>query len=81
MKPVPLFQYCVENNTKEMDVVLDVFGGSGTALIACEKTNRIARLMELDPHYCDVIVNRYRDWMVENDREFTIKLNGEEWHA
>lgn len=78
MKPVPLFQYCVENNTKEMDIVLDTFAGSGTTLVVCEKTNRIARLMELDPHYCDVIVNRYKTWCTDNDLEYTIKLNGEE---
>jgi DNA modification methylase len=76
MKPVPLFQYCLTNNTKELDVVLDTFGGSGTTLIASEKTNRKSRLMELDPHYCDVIVNRYKTWMEENGREFEIKLNG-----
>lgn len=43
-------------------MVLDPFGGSGTTLIACKKTGRQARLVELDPKYCDVIVRRWRDW-------------------
>lgn len=51
MKPVELFEYCLLNNTKGGDMVLDSFGGSGTTLIAAEKNNRIARLMELDPKF------------------------------
>jgi DNA modification methylase len=45
--------------------VLDPFGGSGSTLIACEKTGRHARLLELDPKYCDVIVHRWQDWTGE----------------
>ncbi len=59
MKPVGLFDYQIQNNTKSGDVVLDLFGGSGTTLIACEQNNRIAYLMELDPYYCDVIITRW----------------------
>ena len=59
MKPVPLFAYEIQNSTKTGDIVLDSFGGSGTTLIACEQMNRMARLMELDPKYCDVIIRRY----------------------
>lgn len=59
MKPVGLFDYQIQNNTKGGDVVLDLFGGSGTTLIACEQNKRIAYLMELDPHYCDVIITRW----------------------
>lgn len=59
MKPVGLFDYQIQNNTKGGDVVLDLFGGSGTTLIACEANKRTAYLMELDPHYCDVIITRY----------------------
>ena len=47
------------NNTKGKDIVLDLFGGSGTTMIAAEKNNRQSRLMELDPIYCDVIINRW----------------------
>lgn len=59
MKPVPLFDYQIKNNTKKEDVVLDLFGGSGTTLIACEQNGRNAYLMELDPRYVDVIINRW----------------------
>lgn len=59
MKPVLLFDYQIKNNTKAEDIVLDSFGGSGTTLIACEQNGRTAYLMELDPKYCDVIVDRY----------------------
>lgn len=59
MKPVALVEYCIGNSSKAKDRVLDLFGGSGTTLIACEKTGRHARLMELDPRYCDVIVKRW----------------------
>ncbi|UIA94509.1 site-specific DNA-methyltransferase (plasmid) [Erwinia tracheiphila] len=60
MKPVALIEYQMLNNTKGGDVVLDSFGGSGTTLIAAEKNGRVARLMELDPRYCDVIVRRWQ---------------------
>jgi DNA modification methylase len=62
MKPVELFQYQVENSSKKGGMVLDLFGGSGSTLIACEKMGRQARLMELDPAYCDVIVKRWEDF-------------------
>ncbi len=62
MKPVELFQYQIENSSKKGDVVLDLFGGSGTTAIACEKSHRHARLMELDPKYCDVIIKRWQDF-------------------
>lgn len=62
MKPVELFEYQMLNNTKGADIVLDSFGGSGTTMIAAEKNGRHARLMELDPKYCDVIVKRWQDF-------------------
>jgi DNA modification methylase len=62
MKPVALIEYCLGNNTQQNAIVLDSFGGSGTTLIACEKQHRHARLMELDPTYCDVIVKRWEDF-------------------
>lgn len=77
MKPVDLFAYQIENSTKGGDVVLDTFLGSGTTLIACEKLGRVCYGVELDPHYCDVIVTRYRQWCAENGREAIIKRNGE----
>lgn len=59
MKPIALFSYLIQNSTKEGDAVLDSFGGSGTTLMACEQLGRNAYIMELDPHYCDVIRKRY----------------------
>jgi DNA modification methylase len=61
-KPVELPLRAINNSSKAGDLVLDLFGGSGSTLIACEKSNRHARLMELDPKYCDVIVKRWEDF-------------------
>jgi len=62
MKPVALVERAVRNSSKSRDIVLDPFGGSGTTLIACEKTGRSARLVELDPKYADVIVTRWQEF-------------------
>ena len=59
MKPVKLFALSVCNSSKRGNIVLDTFGGSGTTIIACEQLGRKARIMELDPHYCDVIIARW----------------------
>lgn len=76
MKPVGLFDYQIKNNTRESDVVLDLFGGSGTTLIACEQNGRKSRLMELDPKYVDVIVNRWQELTgKEAVRQDGIKFN------
>jgi len=61
-KPVALPEEAINNSSKGKDIVLDLFGGSGSTLIACEKLGRSARLMELDPKYCDVIVKRWEDF-------------------
>lgn len=61
-KPVALCEEALDKTTKPNHIVLDLFGGSGSTLIACEKINRLARLMELDPKYCDVIVKRWEDF-------------------
>jgi DNA modification methylase len=61
-KPVAISERAIKNSTKINNIVLDYFGGSGSTLIACEKQNRHARLMELDPKYCDVIVKRWEDF-------------------
>lgn len=61
MKPVALFDYQIKNNTKGGDIVLDLFAGSGTTVVACEQNGRNAYVMELDPRYCDVIVKRWEN--------------------
>ena len=65
MKPVALVERAIRNSSKSRDIVLDPFGGSGSTLIACEKAGRQARLLELDPKYCDVIVQRWQAWTGE----------------
>jgi DNA modification methylase len=62
MKPVELVERAIINSSKSWDIVLDLFGGSGTTLIAAERAGRSARLMELDPRYVDVIVQRWQDY-------------------
>jgi len=62
MKPVELVERAIRNSSRPGDVVLDPFGGSGTTLIAAEKSGRSARLIELDPKYCDVIMRRWQEY-------------------
>lgn len=59
MKPIDLLVRLIKNSSKENNIILDLFGGSGSTLIAAEQTNRISYLMELDPKYCDVIIKRW----------------------
>jgi DNA modification methylase len=61
-KPVELVIKAIENSTKSGDVVVDVFGGSGSTLIACEKTDRDCMMVDLDPKYCDVIIQRWQEF-------------------
>jgi DNA modification methylase len=72
MKPIGLFGYQIENSSKQGDIVIDAFGGSGTAMVACEQLKRKARLIEYDPKYCDVIVKR----MIKLDPTISVKRNG-----
>ncbi len=65
MKPVDLVSYPILNSSRNGDVVLDTFGGSGSTLIACAKHGREARLLEIDPKYCDVILRRWQEWSGE----------------
>jgi len=76
MKPVELIENAILNSTLKGQIVLDVFGGSGSTLIACEKTKRKARILEIEEHYCDVIVKRYLDFTGRED--VTLVREGEE---
>lgn len=69
MKPIALVSKAILNSSREDDIILDTFGGSGSTLIACEETNRICYMMELDPKYCDVIVERYNNYIDKNHTE------------
>lgn len=62
MKPIQLIEYALLNSSAKDSVVLDLFGGSGSTLIACEKNNRKCFSMELDPHYCDIIIERWEEY-------------------
>jgi DNA modification methylase len=73
-KPVALAEQAFDTTTRRGHIILDFFGGSGSTLIACEKTSRHCRMMELDPKYCDVIVKRWEDFtgnkaMLEETKE------------
>uniref|UniRef100_UPI00388F16C9 DNA methyltransferase n=1 Tax=Methanobrevibacter sp. TaxID=66852 RepID=UPI00388F16C9 len=69
--PVQLPAEYIKSMTNQGDVVIDCFGGSGTTLIACEQLNRKARLMELSPEYCQVIINRWETFTGQK----AIKIN------
>ena len=75
-KSAELMAEIVECYSKKNTIILDVFLGSGSTLIAAEKTNRKCYGMELDPKYCDVIVKRYIDFCKKNDKAYTVKRNG-----
>jgi len=60
MKPVALIEFALRNSSKPGDIVLDPFAGSGSTLIACENTDRVCFAVEIDPRYCDVIIERFR---------------------
>jgi len=76
MKPVELVERALRNSSKTRDTILDPFGGSGTTLIACERANRQARVVELDPKYCDVIVRRWQDY---TGREAKLESDGKSY--
>lgn len=72
-KPIELCARAIKSSSREMETVLDVFGGSGSTLIACEQLNRSCRMIELDPKYCDVIVKRWEQFTGKKAE----KINGE----
>lgn len=73
MKPIPLVAHAIQNSSKAGDKILDLFGGSGTTLLACEMTERSGFMMELDEKYCDVIIKRWEEYTGQK----AVLLNGE----
>ena len=73
MKPIALIENALLNSSKEQDIILDLFGGSGSTLIACEQTGRQCRMMELSEHYVDVIIRRWQDF---TGQEATLEGDG-----
>ena len=78
IKPVDLVSHALENSSKSGDTVMDVFGGSGSTLIACEKTARDCRMMELDPKYCDLIITRWQNF---TGQTATLEATGQPFRA
>jgi len=76
MKPVELVQKAIRNSGKSRGLVFDPFGGSGSTVIACETMGRHARLIELDPRYVDVIVER---WQGYTGQKAVLEGNGQEF--
>lgn len=74
MKPIALVAQAINNSSKKGNIILDLFGGSGTTLVASEQTNRKCRMMELDPQYVDVIINRWETFTGKK----AVKIEGEE---
>lgn len=77
--PIDLPLWVLDNFTESNYIIGDSFAGTGTTLIACEKRSNISLNMELDPRYCDIIVKRYIKFCKENNKPYTVKLNGEEY--
>jgi DNA modification methylase len=75
MKPVALIEYPIRNSSRLGDIVVDLFGGSGSTLLACEKNARSCRTMEVDPKYCDVILRRWADFTGKEP----VRHDGAEW--
>ncbi len=76
-KPIELANWCLKNYGKETKNILDLFGGSGSTLISCEKNNKNCFMMELSPAYCDVIIKRYINYLSKKEIDAIIKKNGE----
>lgn len=76
MKPIPLLCYPINNSTMSGCTVLDPFGGSGSTLIACEQLERTCRTIELDEKFCDVIVNRFIEFVGTSDQVYLLR-NGQ----
>lgn len=77
MKPIPLISYQISNSSKQGDIVADGFGGSGTTMVAAHQLKRKCRMMELDPKYCQVVVDR----MIQLEPSIKITKNGKEWNT
>jgi DNA modification methylase len=72
MKPIDLIIPCIHNSTKADNIIVDLFLGSGSTLIACEQTDRICYGQEISPHYCDVILTRWEQFTGQQ----AVKING-----
>lgn len=79
MKPLELWAQLISNSSRKLEKIYDPFLGSGTTLIAAEQLNRICYGIEIEPKYCQVIIERYRKYCLDNNKEFVCKINGEDF--
>ena len=80
MKPVSLVSNAINNSSRQKDLVIDFFLGSGSTLIACQQTKRKCYGIELDEHYCGVIITRWKNYMEKEGKKYSIKRNGEQFN-
>lgn len=71
MKPIELITKALKNSSQEKQIIQDLLGGSGSTLIACEQTNRKCRIMEIDPQYCQIIINRWENYTKQKAKKIT----------
>jgi DNA modification methylase len=79
-KPLKLCDRVIKSSSREKDLVIDFFLGSGSTLIACQQTKRNCYGIELDEHYCGVVVTRWKNYMEKEGKKYSIKRNGEEFN-
>ena len=79
MKPINLITKAINNSSKQKDLVIDFFLGSGSTLIACQQTKRNCYGLELDEHYCGVVITRWKNYMEKEGKKYSIKRNGEQF--
>jgi DNA modification methylase len=75
-KPLKLWGELITHWTEKGDIVFDPFSGSGTTLMACEQLNRISYGLEIEPKYCQLIINRFERYCIEHKKKFDCKING-----
>lgn len=80
MKPINLIAKAINNSSKQKDLVIDFFLGSGSTLIACQQTKRKCYGIELDEHYCGVVITRWKNYMEKEGKKYSIKRNGEQFN-
>ena len=76
-KPLKLCERVIKSSSREKDLVIDFFLGSGSTLIACQQTKRRCYGIELDEHYCGVIITRWLNYMIKEGKEISLKCNGD----
>lgn len=79
MKPIKLIEQALKNSSQPSNIILDPFLGSGSTLIACEQLGRKCYGIEIEPKYCQVVIDRYVKYYEDNNKDYEVKVNGEAW--